>query len=332
MMTGALNLSESYKYSYLHGNALVLCALFGWVMVNILYRLRDYFESIYEALSLLMIATYCLMLSARELGYGPDPIPWMHGYDVFLFFILQAVFIGLHIFTLERARQTRHARQIYDFQLEQERTLNIRLREAEDSEKKRIARDIHDEIGSIFVSMNYILLTLRERFLEHPIREGLDRIRNLSDMGIRKQYAIIDELMLNPGEGKSLQALLKEKAGVISDSTSLNVDLQFEAQEEQISEFQKVQIHRILSELISNTIKHAEASEIHICLKTDDGIHIRYADNGLGFQQKASSKGMGLLNIQHRVDFMRGKIEMAAGAPGIVFNIYIPFGHDKTPA
>jgi signal transduction histidine kinase len=328
LMIRVMELPESFKQFTLLGNAIAFAVIFGWYIVNILYRLREYRDTVFEALAILLISLYSFLLSLKELGLAPAPIPWMNGYDVFLFHALQSLFIGLQFFVLERNKQAQNAQEMLDFQVEQERRLGERLLQAEESEKRRIARDIHDEIGSIFVSMKYMVLSLKETITDTSLRTGIESIQSLSDMGIRKQYAIIDDLLLKTEEGRSLESLLREKTGLISESTILNVSLRFEADETRMSEFQKMQILRILSELQTNALKHAEAEHIYIRIWTDDAIRIEFSDDGVGLVETDNSKGMGLQNIRHRLEFMRGSMEISSDAPGTRFSIRIPFEHE----
>lgn len=328
LMIRAMELPESFKEFTLLFNAIAFAVIFGWFVLNILYRIREYRDAVFEALAILMISLYSFLLSLKELGLAPAPIPWMNGYDVFLFHAVQSLFIGLQFFVLERNKQAQNAQEMLDFQLEQERRLGERMLQAEESEKKRIARDIHDEIGSIFVSMKYMMLSLRETVTEPSLRTGIERIQSLSDMGIRKQYAIIDDLLLKTEEGRSLESLLREKMDMVSDSTGLHASLRFEADESLMSEFQKMQILRILSELQTNALKHAEAVHIEIRIWTDDAIRIEFSDDGVGLSETYNQKGMGLQNIRHRLEFMRGSMDIRPEAPGTRFTLRIPFEHE----
>jgi|GEM_PF-7134449 len=330
LLVRAMELPDGFKQFTLLFNGIAFTIIFGWYIVNILYRLKDYREAVFEALGILVISVYSFLLSLRELGISPAPIPGMHGYDVFLFHALQSLFIGLQVFVIERNKQIRNAKDMLDFKLDQERRLGEKLLLAEETEKKRIARDIHDEIGSIFVSLKYMVLSFRERFTEPAVRESLEKIQHLADTGIRKQYGIIDDLLLQPDEGKSLRSILQEKADLLADTTPLHIIIQYEADEKRISPFQKTQMHRILSELMANTIKHARAHEIEIALRTDEAIHIRYADDGIGFHTSPDRKGMGLLNIRHRLEFMRGTMAQETASAGTHFIIRIPFEHESS--
>jgi len=252
----------------------------------------------------------------------------MNGYDVFLFHVVQAMFVGLHVFMLERGKHARRTKEMLDFKVEQERQLGERMLQAEEAEKKRIAQDIHDEIGSIFVSLKYMVLSLCGKFQNPAFSEGLEPIRDLADAGIRKQYAIIDDLLLQPEAEKSLHALLLDKARIISEGTALQVEIRFETDESGLGEFRKLQIHRILSELIANTLKHAQAGFIKIHIRSEDGIRIRYADDGVGIRSRTQCKGMGLTNIHHRLEFMRGTMDIDSGTHGTIFDIRIPYDHE----
>lgn len=78
-----------------------------------------------------------------------------------------------------------------------------------------------------------------------------------------------------------------------------------------LSENVKIQLTRILQELITNMVKHAEARIINIHLRhTDKWLFMKVEDNGKGFDLSSNSRGLGLKNIEFRMEYIRGKYKL----------------------
>lgn len=86
----------------------------------------------------------------------------------------------------------------------------------------------------------------------------------------------------------------------------------------------KIQLYRILSELLTNTLKHASATNIYIRLNASNHIEVHYSDDGRGFDYTRAYGGMGLVNIQNRVNFLKGTLTIESNSSGSLFLITIP--------
>jgi two-component system sensor histidine kinase UhpB len=90
-------------------------------------------------------------------------------------------------------------------------------------------------------------------------------------------------------------------------------------------------IYRIVQEQVNNIIKHSRASQVNIDITSDaDQISLSIADNGIGFDTKQKSKGIGLRNIENRVKFYRGNATIRSQKEkGCVLEISIPIKKDN---
>ena len=77
-----------------------------------------------------------------------------------------------------------------------------------------------------------------------------------------------------------------------------------------INNFSKVNICRILQEIVANIIKHSDASNVQVKIYYNTNLTIQIIDDGLGFEMEERKGGIGLLNIESRVNGMNGKIEI----------------------
>ena len=115
-----------------------------------------------------------------------------------------------------------------------------------------------------------------------------------------------------------LAAALHDIVQNINQSGKLNIRLLAlqNVEEEEISQDIKLAVFRIIQEKISNVLKHARATELTITLSVFEGrIQVLLEDNGRGFDEKAVRKGMGLNNIQNRVEYYKGAFQLRT-APG----------------
>jgi two-component system sensor histidine kinase UhpB len=85
-------------------------------------------------------------------------------------------------------------------------------------------------------------------------------------------------------------------------------------------------IYRIVQEQVNNIVKHARASQVHINITNDaKQISLLIADNGVGFDTKQKSKGIGLRNIENRVKFYKGNATIRSEREkGCILEVYIP--------
>ena len=80
-----------------------------------------------------------------------------------------------------------------------------------------------------------------------------------------------------------------------------------------LNDSQKLNIYRIIQEFLQNAIKHSQATSIEIELnKLDDNLILTIEDNGVGFNVKEKKNGLGLINIQRRVDYLNWKIDISS--------------------
>lgn len=180
---------------------------------------------------------------------------------------------------------------------------------AMETERTRIASDIHDEIGPLLVTarrrLTDIEFTGKKELEEREIIEGiidglLKKIRDIA-------FDLMPTALVRKGLLGGIEILIStvEKAydvkiGLVSHST---VDL---------PQQQTINIFRIVQEVVFNALKHAKASEIIIMLdQKPNCLELRIADNGTGFdyhQKFKEGKGLGLRSIQNRVTLLGGKM------------------------
>lgn len=180
----------------------------------------------------------------------------------------------------------------------------------QESERKRIAQDLHDEISSKLniISLNSHLLksnNLAANELQEIANSITDLTTNALDSSRRIAHDLLPPVLEKFGLHAGIEELVSEcnnsKAVTIQYTNQLHFDL------EDID--WHLHIFRILQELLNNSMRHGKASKISIVFNKIDGQNgCFYEDNGVGFDTKASfnSNGLGMKNIESRVGFLNG--------------------------
>ncbi|MFH0761041.1 MAG: sensor histidine kinase [Bacteroidota bacterium] len=197
--------------------------------------------------------------------------------------------------------------------------------ETEASERKRIARDLHDGLGPVLSAINlyfqaYVDAKAADKHtIETKIREVIsDAIDDVSRISHNISPHVLEIHGLNTALNNFISALVNNSKIKVEFSSELTE--RFELNKE-------LTIYRCITELLNNTMKHADANRITISIyNRDKGLQIIYTDNGKGFDTGTDkSQGMGLYNIKNRVETFGGQLNIEnIPKMGIKFMIDIP--------
>jgi len=209
------------------------------------------------------------------------------------------------------------------------RSLSERLIHAQEEERIRIARELHDGTSANLTALKYAIEkklyetgNLPERPDTHYFKYLIDLIQETS-AEIQRIYtdlhpAVLDELGVLAAVRRSCRDFQRVNETVLV-TTDLAVD------EEDIPENYKIVIYRILQEALSNIAKHSRADHVRLLLEQtdEDGLRLAVTDNGQGFdadscifkEARGQSGGFGLMNIRERATFSGGDFYVRS-APG----------------
>ena len=197
-----------------------------------------------------------------------------------------------------------------------------------EKERKRIARDLHDTVSQEIFAAHMILSGLSQqasRLDKEKMQTQLQSVTAILETAQRDLRILLLHLRPIELEQKSLvegiQLLLKE----LEEKSELKVSFKYEVDElpKKIEEH----VFRIVQELISNTLRHAQASCLDVYLyQTETELQLKVVDNGRGFQLDDSDElSYGLRNIKERVEDMAGSIQLlTAPKQGLAVDIRIP--------
>jgi len=193
----------------------------------------------------------------------------------------------------------------------------------EELERKRIARDLHDGIGSMLSSQKMRLMKMHADS-EAGDKAEISNIITILSNSITELRQVAYNLMPEVLSRLGLKHALSDLCFM---HRSDSVDIIFHANEirEDIPESIQITIYRIVQELINNALKHAEATEIIVdCSQNENLFFITVEDNGKGFITGNAKQlsGLGLKNLQNRLELLNGNIDINSSPDyGTIFNI-----------
>ncbi len=201
------------------------------------------------------------------------------------------------------------------------RILSNQLLSAEEKERKRMARELHDGIGqalsAIKFSVENSLRNLRDSPYESELK-SLEALIPLAQKTIEEVRRIVKDLRPSILDDLGILATItwfcREFQNVYAD---IRINRELEIQEIDIPSPLKTVIYRILQEALNNVAKHSRADRVDLKLqKTQNGMELIVSDNGTGFDLNqtislhASRRGFGLASMRERAELSGGKFEI----------------------
>lgn len=196
--------------------------------------------------------------------------------------------------------------------------LSARVLAAQEEERRRISRELHDEVGQALWAMSLGIGNLQSTLRAGDVEEALQQlgpIREISDTSVRAVRNM--SLLLRPSmlDDLGLLPALKWLAREVSRTTDVQVDIMAEDLPENLPEEHKTCIYRVVQEALRNSSRHAGARHARIHIRaTAERLLLYVQDDGIGFDPQ-HEKGLGLLGIEERVTRIKGAVQVNS-APG----------------
>lgn len=185
-------------------------------------------------------------------------------------------------------------------------------------ERQRLARELHDSVSQMLYSIALSARTARILLDRDPSQVGdvLDDVMGLAKAGLAEMRALIFELRPESLATEGLVAALTKQAASLRVRHDLEVEADLCA-EPDLSLETKEELYRIAQEALHNTVKHARASHVSLCLTANnEGIELEIRDNGIGFDPAKPYPGhLGLRSMRERANRLQGSLDIN-GAPG----------------
>lgn len=249
--------------------------------------------------------------------------------------IIIAIIIGVLILLiiiailLYNRSKIKYQNKLQSEMLKQQENAAQAVIKAEESERQRIAGELHDGLGQLFsaVKLNLSGITDHIVFKDEHSKNMFSKTMGMIDESCREVRVISHQMAPNVLLKSGLTAAVRDFINKI-DARKLKINLETFGLQEKLDQNIEAVLYRIIQESVNNVIKHAEASSLDIQLSRDeDGINAMIEDNGKGFTKPNSDtyNGMGLKNIVSRVNYLKGTVEISSEpGKGTLVAIHIP--------
>jgi two-component system, NarL family, sensor histidine kinase DevS len=206
-----------------------------------------------------------------------------------------------------------------------------RALDASEAERRRWARELHDETLQDMASLKMILSTARrsddpakvERILDQAVEQLTHGIASLRQLITDLRPPILDEAGVQP----ALQHLVERLALVSDLEVRMDIDLAYDSGRRSFRLPAEVEdaLYRVVQEALNNVIKHARAASVDVSVvETDDRIDLRIADDGIGLGDYRETSGFGLLGMQERIALIGGSMQITSVERGTEIRASVP--------
>lgn len=283
----------------------------------ILRRILDRYRPAYlygaANLSIFLAAIIYVLHSFNVVTTADVPFNYiLLGFTIEIFVLSFAL---IYSFTFHKKKH----RQLAESLALQQLTFSHQLLQVQEAEKKRIAEDLHDELGGNLAAIKMNLQTLQ-------LPNGnTEKIISLIDSASNNARSIAHNLMPPEFAKTQLKDLLQNYFTLINTESNITFHYYTTGEDGQFNKDDDLIIYRIIMELSNNITKHSKATEATIQLIYYDlCLEVMSEDNGIGFTNDTGT-GIGMKNIQSRVSYLNGKMNIDSNQHGTVIIIKLPY-------
>ena len=205
------------------------------------------------------------------------------------------------------------SKEKYTEKIEVQKTISSKIIDAQEEERKRIAKDIHDGIGQMLTALKFNVESINIENLETSAKK-IDNLKSLSKeliQGVRMAtFNLTPPELTDHGIGSALQTLTSQLAKLTGKNILFENKTGFNKRFDSITE---TNLYRITQEAVNNSIKYAESTYILVSVNHSENlVSITIDDDGIGFDinkvKKDENHGMGLFFMQERVKYIDGRL------------------------
>lgn len=258
---------------------------------------------LFANLPILLITFYSVFIS-----YGIVPGNQLIEIDYYaLSFMVEIVVLSIMMAYRVKLIQDRNEGLLFEKNLQLQQRTEAVL-EAEERERIRIARDLHDGVGQLLAAARMALGKYVST--QNITSEEVNNASELLEDSIKEIREVSHNMMPGSLMKFGLASALKQFVNKINSSSSLKIDLQIVGLRERIDERIEMMLYRIIQEITSNILKHAQASRVSIeLIQHEAELILLIEDNGIGFDSNnPENQGIGLKNIATRVEYLNGSV------------------------
>ncbi|MCW2278830.1 sensor histidine kinase [Heliophilum fasciatum] len=215
---------------------------------------------------------------------------------------------------------------------QQQEQLALQIVLAQEKERRRVAREIHDGPAQTMAGMVMQAELCEKLLIQSPerARQELGELKNTVRLTLKDVRKIIYDLRPMALEDSSLYDALRRYTADFQEKTNLQITLRFRGEEQALGTAYKVALFRMVQEALSNVHKHARATTVTVQMEMlPQGVAVSVTDDGCGFiyeeMQGMSADHFGIAGMQERVALLKGTLNIRTGTgKGTTLLIRIP--------
>ena len=229
--------------------------------------------------------------------------------------ILAVLLVTLLLFRTYTHKQKLQRQRINELETEKKLMATEAVLKGEEQERARLAKDLHDGLGGMLSGIKYSFTTMKGNLIMTPENhQAFERSMDMLDSSIKEMRRVAHNMMPEALVKFGLDAALSDFCSDINQSGALKVSyVSIGMENVSLEQTTAITICRIVQELINNAMKHATAKTAIVQVtKAREQLSVTVEDDGRGFDTTIlkQSKGVGWSNILHRVDFLKGKLDV----------------------
>lgn len=230
--------------------------------------------------------------------------------------LLLIVLVAFFIVIYQRRVMAQKVR-MQEIEAHAQRQMMAAIVDTQEAERMRIARDLHDEVGAMLSTVKMSIKRAERNLAKEGVPHSLQEPTDLLDAVIGSVREISHDLLPPSLESLGLAAALGQLAEKTAQLSGVPFAFRLEGTLGRLPVRTELTLYRIVQELISNALKHAQATELRLEVGFgEQGLSILFRDNGVGFgEAEAGKAGLGLRGIKSRVEALGGELQLQT-APG----------------
>jgi signal transduction histidine kinase len=187
-----------------------------------------------------------------------------------------------------------------------------RVVQAQELERRRLARELHDETGQALTSILLGLKPLEDALTDHPARAALAELRGQVVAALQDVRRLAVELRPPVLDDFGLVAALERLTEAFAEQTGIRVDFHSALSEKRLPGEVETALYRVVQESLTNIVKHANARSVSISVaRRDSAVAAVIEDDGEGFDPRVVREGgVGLLGMRERLALLDGRLEV----------------------
>jgi signal transduction histidine kinase len=192
-----------------------------------------------------------------------------------------------------------------------------RVVQAQELERRRLARELHDETGQALTSILLGLKPLEEALADHPARAALAELREQVVSALQEVRRLAVELRPAVLDDFGLVPALERLTHAFAEQSDIRVDFHSALGNRRLPSEVETMLYRVVQEALTNIVKHANAHNISVSVaRRESTVAAVIEDDGAGFDPRAvRDEGVGLLGMRERLSFLDGRLEIES-SPG----------------